>query len=290
MPTWFIYSIFSALFSAVAALLQKIILKRIDAVSFSLIITIINVIFISFYLLLKGFPSFSNSEVLILSIKTVLGAFAFLFVMLSIQNFELSSVLPILAFTPALVALSAFIFLDEVISPLKIIGMFIMLIGIYIVENKDRNLLQPIKYLFTKSKSKYIVYALLLFTISSVLDKLLIGSYKINPTDFIVLQQLLALPVFAIIFIFYSKKENRTLIISKDLIMILVVISILTLLYRYFYIKSLQFGAVALSLTVKRFSVVIAIALSGKLLREKDITRKTVAALLIISGSYLLIQ
>jgi transporter family protein len=290
MPTWFTYALFSALFSAFAAILQKVVLKKIDAISFTFIITVINVVFISVYICFVGFPELSNKEILILLIKTILGAFAFLFVMLSIENFELSSVLPILAFTPAFVALFAFILLGEAISYIKLIGMFVMLIGIYIVENSDHHLLQPLKYLFGKSKSRYILFALLLFTISSVLDKLLIGTYKINPTDFIVLQQLLALPVFALIFLFYSKKKSIKLFRSKELILMLLIISVLTLLYRFLYVKSLQFGAVALALTVKRFSVVIAVALSGKLLKEQNIRRKVVAALLIIAGSFLLLK
>ncbi len=287
---WFILALASALFSAAAALLQKIVLRKIDAVSFSFFISIANLILISLFWLPRGTSIPLEAEaIIILTIKVIISAIAFLCVMISIENFELSSVLPVLIFTPALVAIVAFVFLDESLNVKEITGMSLALFGVYILETKEKNLLIPFKRLVVESKSKYILYALLLFTISSVLDKTLIGKFKVKPFDFLMFQQVFALPMFAIIFFFRKNKKELNKNGFKNTVLLISAISVLTLLYRYFYVSAIQFGAVALALSVKRFSVFFAVAASGKILKEKNIPRKLIATFFLIAGSYLLL-
>ncbi len=287
---WFGYAILSAIFSAFAALSQKVVLRKTDAVSFSFALAFFNALFVAFYMAVFGAPELSFDETLILAGKTLLGAAAFLCVMISIESFELSSVLPVLAFTPALVAVAAFLILGETLALPEIFGLALMLVGFYVLETRERQLLMPLKTLF-ESRNKYVLFALLLFTVSSVIDKLLIGRYKVNPLDFVVAQQLFAFPVFGAVFLFYKRKRKEAgKNFSVKLVMWIVGILALTLLYRFLYIKSLQFGAVALALTVKRFSVFFAVILSGRLLNEKNILRKAAATVLIIAGAYFILS
>ena len=287
----FFYAFFSAIFSATAAVSQKIVLRKLDAVTFSFAVTSLSLIAVLLYASFYGFPQISFDEFLILAFKTLLASLAFLFVMISIKNFELSSVLPVLAFTPALVALTAFVFLDEKLTGAEILGMFLSLTGLYIIEVKEKNIFKPLKILLSGSKSVFIILALLLFTATSVLDKTLIGVYKIKPADFITVQYVLGTVIFAIIFLFYRKKgEIKKFEKSKSVILLLVFIAGLTLLYRFFYIYSLQFGPVAVALTIKRLSVFLAVISSGKLLNEKNILRKSIASLMIITGTYFLLK
>ena len=293
MNDWFFYALLSAVFSAAAAIGQKKALFKIDALRFSLALAFVNALLVLIYVGFTGFPAVGASESLILFGKTILGALAFWCVMISIKNFELSSILPVLVFTPALVALTAFIFLDEKLSAKEIAGMILMLTGIYILESKEKKLLLPLKELFVKSNSRFVLYALLLFTVSSVLDKLLIGKYKVAPVDFIILQQIFAFVVFLLIFLVESgtskKSNNFTAGFSKNLLSLIILISLFTLTYRFLYIKSLQYGAVALSLTVKRFSVLFAVIASRQILKEGDTLRKTFATIFLIGGAYLLL-
>ena len=287
---WFILALASALFSAAAALLQKIVLRKIDAVSFSFFISIANLVLISLFWLHVGTRIPLEAEaIIILTIKVIISAIAFLCVMISIENFELSSVLPVLIFTPALVAIVAFVFLGESLNVKEIVGMSFALLGVYILEAKEKNLLIPFKRLVAESKSKYILYALALFTISSVLDKTLISKFKVKPFDFLMFQQVFALPVFAFIFFIRKNKKELNKNSFKNTVLLILAISVLTLLYRFFYVSAIQFGPVALALSVKRFSVFFAVLASGKILKEKNIPRKLIATFLLIAGSYLLL-
>ncbi len=287
MKSWFLFAIGSALFSAAAAIGQKKALFKIDALGFSFYLALFNAVIVLLIIAVKGPPQLGSTEVLILLLKTLLGALAFWCVMISIKNFQLGSVLPLLVFTPALVALTAFLFLQETLSPTEIIGMALMLLGIYVIEIKEKNLLLPLKELFLKSKSRFVIYALLLFTISSVLDKLLISKYRIAPIDFILLQQLFAFFFFGIFFLSFSERKNFKPLADVNLFRLILLISVFTLLYRFLYIYSLKTGTVALALTVKRTSVLFAVIASRKIFNEGNTLRKAVATVLLLIGGYL---
>ncbi len=289
MKEWFLFALASALFSAAAAIGQKKVLKEVDALLFSFLLSFFNVLIVSVIISIKGLPLLTTTEVLILFGKTILGAFAFLFVMMSIKNFQLSSVLPILAFTPAFVALVAFVFLNEIPSLFEIIGMGLMILGIYILESGERDLLVPLKEMFTKSKSKYVVYALLLFTISSVVDKLLIGHYKVKPIDFIVLQQIFFFIIFGGMILSIREKRESIKLVSMNIFPLIILISFFTIIYRFLYIFSLKEGEVALALSVKRLSVLFAVIASKKLLGEGNTFRKAVATIFILVGGYIIL-
>ncbi len=287
---FYLYAIFSAIFSAAAAILQKVVLRKIDAVTFSFSLSFFGALAVLGYASVYGFPSLELDEIIILIVKTLLGAAAFLNVMLAIEKFELSSVLPVLAFTPALVALTAFLALGENLTPAEILGMLLMLVGLYVLEIKGGNLFKPVKELFITSSSKHIVYAMLLFTVTSVMDKLLIGHYRIPPLDFIIMQQIIALPVFALFFLVFGKSRKRSLKNASEIWLVILLIAAITLLYRFLYVESLKYGAVALALTLKRLSVFFAVAASSKLLNEKNIGRKIIATTFILVGGYFIFQ
>ena len=289
LEKYFLLALLSAIFSAGAAIEQKKILKKLGALEFSFLLAGANALLVLIYLLLVPFPRPDITSVIILSGKTILGAGAFLCVMIAIKNHELSSVLPLLALTPAFVAVTAFLFLNEKLALNEIAGMILMLGGIYTLETKERNILTPFKIFFSSPKKKFVLFALLLFTVSSVIDKLLVGKYKMNPTDFVLLQQLFLFLVFAFFAIGAGKLQSSLSKLKGNTIKMLLIISALTILYRLFYIKSLEGGAVALMLTIKRLSVFFAVMASGKLLREKNIFRKSIASLFIIIGAYLII-
>ncbi len=286
MNDWFYYALLSAIFSAAAALGQKKVLLKIEALPFSFILATFNAVLILFAIAIIGFPNIGGKESLILFGKTVIGALAFLCVMISIKNFQLSSVLPLLAFTPALVAFAAFLFLDEKFGVTKIAGMLLMLAGVYILEVKEKNLLKPLRDLFFNSNSKFIVYALLLFTVSSVLDKLLIGFYKVKATDFIVLQQLFAFLIFGAMISFDKERMNLKENFKGNFFFLVLLISVFTLAYRFLYVFSLKTGPVALALTVKRLSVLFAVVASRRLFKEGNTLRKILATLFILIGGY----
>jgi drug/metabolite transporter (DMT)-like permease len=182
--------------------------------------------------------------------------------------------------------------LGESLSSIQIYGMILLLIGTYILEMKPKQaLLDPVK-IFSNSKfHHYIGFAILLFTASSILDKLLLGKYKLPPITFMAFQQLFFALIFFVIFLFSAKKEIKNItIINRKLLLWILLIAVLTTGYRYTQIEAIKIAPVALVLSVKRISVFISATAGGKIFKETSLTTKIIAALIMVIGAIMIME
>ncbi len=287
---WFLFAIISAVFSAAAALFQKKILFNIEALDFSLLLSFFNVILSIPFLLNVNYAALSSANLLVLYFKSILGALAFLCVMLSIKNMEISRALPLLALTPGLVAIFAFVFINDSLSFVQVLAILLLLSGTYILEARvGQKLFDPFK-VFIKSKNHhYVVFALLLFTTTSIIDRLLLNRYQLPPNAFIGFQHIFFAINFLIIYLIFKKDIVRLFKLdSKYLWSLIILISFLTVVYRYTEILAVKIAPVAMVLSVKRISVFFAVLIGGKIFKEKNLVIKTIATALIIAGIILI--
>lgn len=287
---WFYLAFISALLSAAAAVLQKKVLFNLDALEFSFILGVFNLLFAFALLPQIDFNNLSLPGIIILYFKTILGAFAFWNVMLAIKNMEISGALPLMVLTPGLVAVLSLFVLGETITNIELYGMVLLLIGTYILEiKKNDNFFDPFKT-FAKSKyHKYIFYALVLFSVSSVIDKVIIKDYILSPFNFVLFQQIFLGINFTIMILLKSMNPFTILKkVSKDNLLWIIIISVATIGYRYTQIEAIKIAPVALVLSVKRTSVFFASIFGGKLFYESQLLKKGIAILLMLVGAYLL--
>ena len=130
----------------------------------------------------------------------------------------------------------------------------------------------------------------MLFTLSSIVDKLLLRDYKLPPYEFIGFQHLfLALNFF--LFILLAKKSPTKIFakVNKELFRWIFLISIFTIGYRYTQIEAVKIAPVALVLTIKRTSVFFAVVFGGKLFSEQSLIKKTIATIIMLMGAYLIL-
>ncbi len=287
---WFWLAFISAIFSAVAAISQKKILFKIEALEFSLLLSILNILFLLPFFFFLNYENIFLDKLLVLYIKTILEAFAFWNVMLAIKNFEISKALPLLALTPGLVAISAFIFIGDTLTQMEVFGILLLILGTYILETKSKqDLLDPFKIFIGSKKHHYVIIALLLFTITAILDRLLLNRYNLEPKSFLVFQNLFLAFNFILIFLF-SKKSFRNLpnFIKGDSLKLLILISVLTIIYRYTQIEAVKIAPVALVLAVKRISIFFAAVIGGKIFKEHNLWVRAAATAVIIIGTLLI--
>jgi drug/metabolite transporter (DMT)-like permease len=170
--------------------------------------------------------------------------------------------------------------------------LILLLIGTYILETKPvQTLLEPFQVFFKSKEYRYVIAALLLFTATSILDKLLLNKYNLPPVEFMPFQQFFFAIIFGIIYL-YRRKDGLAVInkLDKNVILLIVIVAILTIGYRYTQILSTKIAPVSLVLAVKRTSVFFAAIIGGKLFDEKNLVKKAIAAAIIIAGSLLLLQ
>ncbi len=290
MNEWFFIALASAILSALAAIFQKKVLFNLNALEFSFILSVFNLIIALILFPQMDISKISFDGLIILYFKTILGAIAFLNVMLAIKNLEISSALPLMTLTPAIVVILSFIILGESISGIEFLGMLILLMGTYVLElRKKDNLIDPIKTLIKTNYHRYIFYALILLSVSSVIDKLIIKDFNLSPFNFVVFQQIFLAINFTIIILIKLKNPIEILKkVSKDNLAWIILISVLTIGYRYTQIEAIKLAPVALVLTVKRTSVFFASIIGGKIFKEKYLVKKGIGIILILIGAYIL--
>lgn len=288
---WFILAFISALFSAAAAIGEKKALQNSSAISFSLLLSIFNVIFSIPFLLFVDFSTVSIEAILVLFAKSTLGAFSFLFVMKGLKSLEISSSLPILVLTPGFTALLAFIFLKEELSLFEIFGMVILLFGTYLLQLKpDKNLIYPFQFRKQPKALIYIILALVIFSITSVVDKALLTNFKLAPFVFIPLQHVFYTLIFLVLFIVNRDRSESFKGTFYSIWKIVLIVSLFTIIYRFSHIYAIKLGSVALVLSIKRTSVFFATIIGGTYFNEQNLLRKTIATILMIIGAVTIIN
>ena len=173
----------------------------------------------------------------------------------------------------------------------EIFGMVLLLAGTYILESKAKQeLLTPFK-IFIKSKSHhYIIFALLLFTATSVLDKTLLSRFNLEPPVFIGFQHIFVAFNFLLIILMTSRNPvNIVKSVPSDMWLLIVFISLLTVGYRFSQIESFKDAPVALVLAIKRTSVFFAAIIGGRIFKEKRLMIKAAATIIMIAGAILVI-
>ena len=300
---WFLLAFISAVFSAASAVSEKKALFSLDAFNFSFLISIITLLFSIPFFINVNYENIFSVSMQLLFLKTILNAAAFLFVMLSIKNLEISEALPLLALTPGLVAISGVFIINDTLTILEWFGIFLMLAGTYVLEAHPntsqregqfkllRNFFQPFTVFFKFSKYSYVILALILFTATSLLDRLLLRDYNLPPYTFMAFQQLF----YAFIFTVVILVKNRSIFlpvkeVTKKTFYLIIVISVFTVIYRYTQIEATKLAPVALVLSVKRLSVLMAIIFGGKLFKEDNLLRRIIAALIILTGTAILLN
>ncbi len=289
---WFFVALLSALLSAVATILEKKTLFKMEAMEFSFVLSVFNFVLSIPFLLTLNIYELSTLGISVLFIKSILGVLAFLCVMLAIKNLEISGALPLMVLTPALVALFAYLFLGETIKGVEIIGMGLLLIGTYFLDvEKTHKFYVPFSILFKSKYYHYIFFALLLFTASSILDKVLLVKMKITPFAIVGIQHLFFFIIFLAIFLIKNKEPiNYLKKIESNIYLLVFLISIITIGYRYSQVVAMTTAPVALVLSVKRLSVFIAAVTGGKIFKEKNLLIKSIASLIMIAGAILIFR
>ena len=287
---WQLLAFISAIFSALAAISEKKALQKIHPIGFSLLLSAFIFVLTTPFLFFVNYSLISQGAVWVLFIKSVLGAVAFLLVMYGLKSIDLSKSLPLLVITPALVAILAFFLLDEAIGNWAIIGMLILLGGTYFLQLEPKSSWwSPFFFVQQNRAFLYIIGALLLFTSTSILDKTLLKSYKLQPEAFLPLQQLFFTFNFILLFLLAKGNKDQLKTEFKKTREIILMTALFAVIYRYSHILAIKAGSVALVLSIKRTSVFFATVFGGRYFKEANLLQRTIAVVVMVSGAVLVI-
>ncbi|HMS35302.1 MAG TPA: DMT family transporter [Ignavibacteria bacterium] len=291
---WYWLALISAMLSAFAAIMQKKVLRSISALRFTLIVSIFIALFSTLLISRLDLSTAGTATILILFSKSIINATAFLCIMYALKHLEISRALPLLATSPMLVAILAFIFLGESLSLFEICGMLLIVFGTYILElKKNEKLSDPFRVFIDSKYHRIILLALLLISVSAVIDKLLLGKYKLPPVTFLIIQNYFFLIIFFIYWLIYKSGNKGAKLFSgihKNAVIIMIIIAIVTIGYRWTQIESTKLAPVGLVISLKRLSVLFAVIIGAKLFKEENYLRKVIATALIVAGALMIYE
>ncbi len=289
---WTSFALISALFSAGAAIGEKKSLQKEDAISFSVVLGLLNLILSIPFIFFINSQDLHSTVLIILFIKSLMGAISFVCVMEALKRMDISATLPLMVLTPGFVAVIAWLFIGESLTLRQISGLVILLAGTWALQSQ-----LTFKWKIVQKETRnhpgyfFIGIALMLFTLTSIMDKVLVGQYKMSPEGFIFFQHLFLFINLFVLSLFYYRKKSVTILSStvKQSIFLILLIAFLTIGYRYTQILAVKGGPVALVIALKRLSVLLAAGVGGKLFKDKNLLQHLIAACLMVLGALLIV-
>ena len=257
-------------------------------INFIVIFSVFNFILSVPFFFFMDFSNLLFSKVVVILIKSFLEAGSFFCVMSAIKRLEISESLPFLVLTSGLVAIFSFFILNERLSLIEIFGLLFLLLGTYILQfNVKQGFFSPFK-IFKRKGYGFILFALVLLTTSSILDKVILKNYSVAPNVLLGFQHLFLAFIFLFVFFFRADvKEMKGLM--KNSLWIIFFVSIFTIIYRYTQFLAVKDAPVALVLGIKRISVFFAAVIGGKLFREKNLLIRTIGTAVMVLGAMLIV-
>ncbi len=240
-----------------------------------------------YILLSSGFPS--QMTLIISFIASLVHFIYWVFLSKSLQHGDLSHVYPIMRSSPGPVLILSILFLHEKVTLLGVLGILLVMAGIYIVNMRKLTLseiLAPLRSITREKSTQYALAVLLAVSVYSVIDKFVVSSL-VNPLIYIYLINFFALVLFTP-YIASTKhlallksewvNNKRTIILNG-----FIVIFSYALILLAFTMENASYVV-----GLRQLSVIFAVILGGQLLREKNNRIRLLAAIISFVGAFLI--
>lgn len=277
---WFIFALLSAIFKSLHEFSIKKFLADIDKYILaggSFLITAVLLFLYSYY---NGFPNIGERFYSAIIITTILNVLMVILTFTALKITDLSLAAPISSFTPLFLILTAFLILKEIPNRYGVFGIFLVVLGNYILNyNKKKDLFYPIKQIFLNKGVFYLFIVAFLGSISINFDKLVVLN---SDTSFgtSIVYFLLGL-IFLIISLFknksslqvYYKNFHKFLIVGMLIFLGSISINLAYQLQKAVYVSA-----------INRLHILLAILYGGILLKESHILIRFIGGLLMVGG------
>lgn len=283
---WIMFAFGSALFAGLTAILAKCGIRNTD----SNVATALRTIVVLAFSWLMVFVTGAQSGMSSISVKTmvflVLSGFAtgasWLCYFKALQLGNVNKVTPIDKSSTVLTMLLAFVLLGEELTWMKAVAMVSIGIGTYMMIQKKQ----------TEEKQedkKWLLYAIgsaVFASLTSILGK--IGISDINSNLGTAIRTIVVL-VMAWIVVFVTRKQHTIKDIDKKSWIFLVLSGFATGGSWLCYYRALQTGPASVVVPIDKLSILVTIAFSYIVFREKLTVKAGIGLVLIVAGTFLLL-
>jgi len=286
---WFYYALFVAIWSSVATFLIKNLTKKISPLPL-LYATFIFIIPSTFVLLLflGGVPKVTANFYLYMGIAGFLDAIALVSFYLGISKSSISLVAPIGSFSPVFTTLIATFTLGEIPTPIKFVGILLVVLGAYLLNVADikEGIMTPFKTLFSHKGVMLFLIANFLWAITPIFQKKAI--FETEPQISLFASFVDMCFVFAFLSPFALKKALASFREVKANIKWFVFNGIGNAFAQAAAYAAFALVYVGYATSIFRLSTLFIIVLGGVFLKEERILERLLGASVMVIGAILL--
>jgi uncharacterized membrane protein len=253
----------------------------------------------------------SVAFLLYVSVNAVLEGTAILLNLRALQVSPISYCVPFMALTPLFLLPAGMIFLHEAVSGGMVIGVFLVVTGALVVNRQlfSRGLLEPARAILRERGSRYMLIVAVLLTVTNVLDKWFLLAGGGTVTFDITLARSLTLAVGKCVMLsaffigltimrlgdWKAYRDKTVGIVSvvtgfswtkvlRQMPGWLILAGVLEALVLMLQLTAMQFIVAALVISVKRAGMILAVALGWIVFKERGITDRVIASLVMTAG------
>lgn len=284
---WIMFAFGSALFAGLTAILAKCGIRNTDSNVATALRTIVVLVFSWLMVFVTGAQSGMNSismkTMVFLVLSGVATGTSWLCYFKALQLGNVNKVTPIDKSSTVLTMFLAFVLLGEDLTWMKAVAMVCIGIGTYMMIQKKQTEEK-------KEDKKWLLYAIgsaVFASLTSILGK--IGISDINSNLGTAIRTIVVL-VMAWIVVFVTRKQHTIKDIDKKSWIFLVLSGFATGGSWLCYYRALQTGPASVVVPIDKLSILVTIAFSYIVFREKLTAKAGIGLVLIVAGTLLLLQ
>lgn len=281
---WIAFAFGSALFAGITSILAKIGIKNTDSTTATAVRTIIILIFSWLMVFITGafggISSISAKTLVFLILSGLATGGSWLCYFKALQIGDVNKVMPVDKSSTVLTMLLAIIILGEELNLLKIVCMILIGVGTYLMIVKKENA----KKATGKGWLFYAVLSAVFASLTSILGKIGISDVDSNLGTAI---RTVVVLFMAWIMVFVTKKQSELKKIDGKSMAFICLSGLTTGLSWLCYYKALQDGQASIVVPIDKLSILVTVAFSYIVLKEK-LTKKSLAGLAMITAGTLL--
>ena len=289
MFPWYVFAIISAFLAAGSLIFRKEGLFKVHAMEFATTRTFVCAV-CSLILLPFVITQFSLIEIGLIYVVSLLSTAGITFMSKSLKHMEISTAVPLLNLMPAFLVIWSFIFLSESLSLYHLIGIALLIFGTYVLEIDDKfhNFLKPFREMKNSKYFHYVLFAVIFFSFSALLDKVLLNKYT-TPMRFLALVWIFIAINFLIMHFFKYDGWKGVVHTFKKTKLLVVFAGVFAFFSTFFYYQAAAVAFIALVIPIKRMSTLITTIVGGELLHDHHLVHRIIACVIMVGGAILII-
>ncbi len=294
---WIMFAFGSALFAGLTAVLAKCGIKDMDSNVATALRTIVVLIFSWLLVLLTGgigtIGEIGNKTWLFLILSGMATGASWLCYFRALQIGDVNKVTPIDKSSTVLTMLLAFIFLGEKITPIRIAAMILIGTGTYLMIQKkavpDKNQEKEAQLSEFAKQYEWIIFAFMstiFASLTSILGKIGIAGVDSNLGTAI---RTVVVLIMAWIVVFITGKQHTVKNTNAKSWLFLILSGIATGSSWICYYRALQMGDASVVVPIDKLSILVTIAFSYIVLKEKLDSKSAIGLISIVAGTLILL-